>query len=229
MVRSMANGAMLLAIEKGYFKEIGIKVELEDLQSSATAMASLAQGQLNIIAGGVSAGYFNALEKNLPIIITVDRVTTPIRHNLMIRPDLKDQIKEIKDLKGKVIASNAPGSISTYEIGKMLAKAGLTFTDVEIKIIPFPQIRGGLDQQGGRCGADHPAVHLQPRRQEHRAALRRGRRDRRAAPADHRGQHDQHRLGEGEPAAGAQLLRRLDARRARLLPGLSRRVDCARS
>jgi NitT/TauT family transport system substrate-binding protein len=139
VVRSMANGAILLAMEKGYFKEVGIKVELEDLQSSATAMASLAQGQLNIIAGGVSAGYFNALEKNLPIIITVDRVTTPIRHNLMIRADLKDQIKEIKDLKGKVIASNAPGSISTYEIGKILAKSGLAFTDVEIKNLPFPQ------------------------------------------------------------------------------------------
>ena len=139
VVRSMANGAILLAMEKGYFKEVGIKVELEDLQSSATAMASLAQGQLNIIAGGVSAGYFNALEKNLPIIITVDRVTTPIRHNLMIRADLKDQIKGIKDLKGKVIASNAPGSISTYEIGKILAKSGLAFTDVEIKNLPFPQ------------------------------------------------------------------------------------------
>ncbi len=135
----MANAAMLMAMEKGYFKEVGIKVELEDLQSSATAMASLAQGQLNIIAGGVSAGYFNALEKNLPIIITADRVTTPIRHNLMIRPDLKDQIKEIKDLKGKVIASNAPGSISTYEIGKILAKGGLSFADVEVKNLPFPQ------------------------------------------------------------------------------------------
>jgi NitT/TauT family transport system substrate-binding protein len=139
VVRSMANGAILLAMEKGYFREIGVKVELEDLQSSATAMASLAQGQLNIIAGGVSAGYFNALEKDLPIIITVDRVTTPIRHNLMIRADLKDQIKEIKNLKGKVIASNAPGSISTYEIGKILAKGGLAFTDVEIKNLPFPQ------------------------------------------------------------------------------------------
>jgi NitT/TauT family transport system substrate-binding protein len=139
VVRSMANGAILMAMEKGYFREAGIKVQLEDLQSSATAMASLAQGALNIIAGGVSAGYFNAIEKNLPIVITVDRVTTPVRHNLMIRADLKDQIKSVKDLKGKVIASNAPGSISTYEIGKILAKAGLAFTDVEVKNLPFPQ------------------------------------------------------------------------------------------
>jgi NitT/TauT family transport system substrate-binding protein len=139
VVRSLANGALLLAQENGYLKQAGIKLELEYLQSSATGMASLAQGQLNIIAGGVSAGYFNALDKNLPITITIDRVTTPIRHNLMLRADLKGSVKSLKDLKGKVIASNAPGSISTYEIGKMMESVGMSIADVEIKNIPFPQ------------------------------------------------------------------------------------------
>jgi NitT/TauT family transport system substrate-binding protein len=138
-IRSVTNASILIGIERGWFKEYGIKVELEYLQSSSTGMASLAQGQLNIIAGGISAGYFNALEKNLPITITVDRATTPIGHNLMIRTDLKDQVKSIKDLKGKVIASNAPGSISTYEVGKLMETVGLSIADVEIKNIPFPQ------------------------------------------------------------------------------------------
>jgi NitT/TauT family transport system substrate-binding protein len=139
VVRSVSNAAILIAREKGYFREAGVNVEMEYLQSSSTGMASLAQGQLNIIAGGVSAGYFNAIEKKLPIIITVDRVTTPIGHKIMIRPDLKDTVKSLKDLKGKVIASNAPGSISTYEIGKLLESVGLKFEDVEVKNIPFGQ------------------------------------------------------------------------------------------
>jgi NitT/TauT family transport system substrate-binding protein len=139
VVRSLANAALLLAQENGYLKEAGVKLELEYLQSSATGMASLAQGQLNIIAGGVSAGYFNAIEKKLPVTITIDRVTQPVRHNLMLRADLKDSVKSLKDLKGKVIASNAPGSISTYETGKLLETVGLSIADVEIKNIPFPQ------------------------------------------------------------------------------------------
>jgi NitT/TauT family transport system substrate-binding protein len=139
VVRSIANGALLLADHNGYLKKAGIKLELNYLQSSSTAMASLAQGQLDIIAGGVSAGYFNAIAKKLPITITVDRVTTPIRHNLMLRTDLKDKVKSLKDLKGKVIASNAPGSISTYEIGKLMETVGLKFEDVEVKNIPFGQ------------------------------------------------------------------------------------------
>ena len=91
VARSVSNGAELIAIEKGYFKQHNIKVEIELLDSSANAIALLAQGRLNMIAGGISAGYFNALEKNLPITIVADRVTTPIGHNLMLRPDLKDR------------------------------------------------------------------------------------------------------------------------------------------
>ena len=49
-----------------------------------------------MIAGGISAGYFNALEKSLPIMIVADRVTTPIGHNLMLRPDLKDTVKDLR-------------------------------------------------------------------------------------------------------------------------------------
>jgi NitT/TauT family transport system substrate-binding protein len=139
VVRSTANGALLLAEQNGYFKEAGVNVKLEYLDSSSNGMAILAQGQLDIIAGGVSAGYFNALDKKLPITITVDRVTTPVWHNLMLRTDLKDSVKSLKDLKGKVIASNAPGSISTYEIGRLLESAGMKYEDVEVKNIPFGQ------------------------------------------------------------------------------------------
>jgi len=140
MARSTSNAAELMAVERGYFKEYGIKLEIEDLDSSANAIALLAQNRYQIVAGGISAGYFNAIEKELPVTIVTDRVSTPIGHNLMLRPDLKDQITEVKQLKGKVIASNGPGSVSTYEVGKILETAGLTINDVDIKILPFTQM-----------------------------------------------------------------------------------------
>jgi len=140
MARSVSNAAELIAIEKGYFKEHGIRLDIELLDSSANAIALLAQNRFQIVAGGISAGYFNAIEKDLPITIAADRVSTPIGHNLMLRPDLKDQVKELRQLKGKVIASNGPGSVSTYETGKMLETVGLTIADIELKILPFTQM-----------------------------------------------------------------------------------------
>ena len=38
-----------------------------------------------------------------------------------------------------MIATNGPGSVSTYEIGKMLETAGLTMAEVDVKVIPFAQ------------------------------------------------------------------------------------------
>ena len=60
MARSVSNGAELIAIEKGYFRDAGIKVEMEDIDTSANTLALLAQNRLQIVAGGISAGYFNA-------------------------------------------------------------------------------------------------------------------------------------------------------------------------
>ncbi len=140
MVKSISSVATLTAIEKGYFKELGIKVETEDLDTSANAIALLAQNQLQVVEGGISAGYFNALDKNLPITMVMDRVSSPLGHHLMIRPDLKGQITRLKNLKGKIIASNGQGSVSTYEVGKMLETDGLTIADVDIKVLPFNQM-----------------------------------------------------------------------------------------
>ena len=140
MVKSISSVATLTAIDKGYFKAFGIKVETEDLDTSANVIALLAQNQLQVVEGGISAGYFNALEKNLPITMVMDRVSSPLGHHLMLRPDLTGQITRLKDLKGKIIASNGQGSVSTYEVGKMLETDGLTIADVDIKVLPFNQM-----------------------------------------------------------------------------------------
>ena len=92
-VRSIGSGATLTAIDRGYFRDQGIKVELDAIDSSANAIALLAQSRYQIIEGGLSAGYFNALDKDLPIIAVADRASSPLGHNLMIRTDLKGEIK----------------------------------------------------------------------------------------------------------------------------------------
>jgi NitT/TauT family transport system substrate-binding protein len=138
-VRSISTVAILWASEKGYFKEYGIKVSMDTLDTAANSIALLAQNQLQLVEGGISAGYFNALEKNLPVTMVVDRVSSPLGHNLMLRPDLKGQITQLRQLKGKTIATNGQGAVSTYEVGKLLESDGLTINDVDIKVIPFTQ------------------------------------------------------------------------------------------
>jgi len=138
-VRSISTVAILWAAEKGYFKDYGIKVVNEDLDTAANSIALLAQNQLQIVEGGISAGYFNGLEKNLPVTMVLDRVSSPLGHNLMLRPDLAGKVTRLAELKGRTVATNGHGGVSTYEVGKLMETDGLTLNDIDLKVIPFTQ------------------------------------------------------------------------------------------
>jgi ABC-type nitrate/sulfonate/bicarbonate transport system substrate-binding protein len=208
MAPGIVTGAILMAEAHGYFKDVGIKVDLNNLDSSADAIALLAANRFQVVEGGVSAGYFNAFGKDLPIAMVASRVSTPGRHILMLRPDLKDVIKTPKDLKGRIIATNGPGSVSDYEIGKILEAYGLSLADVDLKIFPFPQYVIAFNNKAIDAGLLIPCG-----------------RDHQAEPRDGRGDLDQYRLGQEKPGGGEEFLRRLYARRARLLSGLSSWFD----
>ncbi len=139
-VRSTVIGAALTAKERGYFKEAGLDVDVEVIDASAGFVPMLAQNQLQFVEGAITANFFNGVLQNLPIKIAIDTTSSPIGHNLMVRYDLKDQIKKVADLKGKVVGVNAPNSIAAYEITKILQSEGLDWKDIDAKVIPFPQM-----------------------------------------------------------------------------------------
>lgn len=139
-VRSTVIGSAVAAKERGYFKEAGLDVDIEIIEASAGFVPMLATNQLQIVEGAISANFFNGVLQGLPVRIAVDTTSTPIGHNLMVRYDLKDQIRKISDLKGKVVGVNAPNSIAAYEVTKILETGGLDWKDIENKVIPFPQM-----------------------------------------------------------------------------------------
>lgn len=137
-VNSIATVNNYTAIEKGWFKQYGINVEIENLDTSANVVALLATNRLQMIEGGISAGYFNALEQKMPIIIASDRISTPLNHKLLVRKDLEGQVKRIADLKGRVVASNGTAAVTTYELARLLESDGAGIKDVDIKVLAFP-------------------------------------------------------------------------------------------
>lgn len=139
-VRSTVMGATFGAKERGYFKELGLDVDIDIIDASAGFIPLLAQNQLQVVEGALTANLFNGVLQGLPVKIAIDTTSSPIGHNLMVRYDLKDKIKKVADLKGKVVGLNAPNSIAAYEVTKILETAGLELKDVETKIIPFPQM-----------------------------------------------------------------------------------------
>lgn len=143
-VRAVSSINVLTAIDMGWFKKHGIEVIIEDLNASADAIALLATNRIQIVEGGISAGFFNGVARGLPVAVVADRTSTPLHHKLLVRADLRDKIKSVADLKGRIILSNAKASVTSYETSKILQSAGLQLSDIDLKLVAFPLMGAAL-------------------------------------------------------------------------------------
>jgi NitT/TauT family transport system substrate-binding protein len=150
IVPSLPGGSTYIAADKGYFRDAGLEVKIERIDSLGKAVAFLAKNQVQVALGGINAGFYNALAQGLPLVLALEAGSTPTYHQVLVRPDLKDKIKTPADLKGRVVGLSSVGSTSMYEIAAVLASAGLTLKDIEGKHLSFQQMvtamaNGALD------------------------------------------------------------------------------------
>ena len=139
-VPAMVSSPIMIAREKGYFTAAGIDLELESVTTATDAMAHVGTNRMQVLEGGVQANFFNAIASKYPIVIAGDRASTPLGPLVMIRPDLKNEIKSLKDLKGRTISIAGAGSIIAYEMDKLLQTVGLSLKDTNVKVLPVPQL-----------------------------------------------------------------------------------------
>ena len=142
-IGTMADGPIYIAMEKGYFKERGIELQLERFPTGGAMMAPLTVGQLHIAGGAISVGFFNAGARGFPIKIVANRnrnLPGFSQDTIVVRADLADQLKTPADFKGRKFAHPGAGSVTIYMMGKFLEEAGLTLKDVEIIYMPFPDM-----------------------------------------------------------------------------------------
>jgi NitT/TauT family transport system substrate-binding protein len=141
--RAISNAGIYIAIEHGYFKELGLRNELIFFASAAKTLPALTAGELDVSAGAPSAGLFNAIAQGAPFRIVADKgqVRAGTGFNmLVVRKDLVDsgQVKSVQDLKGRKVALFAKGITQDYVLGKMAEEVGLTIKDFDITYMAAP-------------------------------------------------------------------------------------------
>ena len=149
---SITDLPFFIGMKRGYFAAEGLNVTFVNLDSAARMIAPLASGELDLAAGGPSAGLYNAIARNIGIRIVADKSATPPgRHSqtLLVRKELIDsgRVKTLADLKGLRVASAAPGSSAMGTLNRIYKMTGLKPTDIERVYLGFPQqiaaLRGG--------------------------------------------------------------------------------------
>ena len=135
---------LFVAHKRGYFKDEGLDVQFTTFDSAARMMAPFAAGDLDVSAGAPSAGFFNAVGRGIDMRIVADKVSTPLgrpSQTLVVRKALVDsgRFKTLADLRGLKFANTAPGTAAWGTMYRILEKAGLKPSDVDLVSLGFPQ------------------------------------------------------------------------------------------
>jgi len=139
----LSNAGIYIAIEKGYFKEQGIRNEFSRFASAAKMVPVLAAGELDVATGTASAGLFNSIREGAPFRIVADKGQARAGTGyilLAVRKDLVDsgQVKSVKDLKGRKFSDFAKGGILSYLLGKVAEEAGLSVKELDVAYLSAP-------------------------------------------------------------------------------------------
>ncbi len=141
-VISLSQAPFFIAEGKGYFTQEGIEITSGTFAGAQETVSALATGQLDVSMGAISAGFFNAQSQGLDLRAVAALGIQPspvIATPPMVRTELAGVIKTGADLKGYKVAINVPGSIPEYLLTLILEKYKMKATDVDVKVLGFPQ------------------------------------------------------------------------------------------
>lgn len=144
MKQVISDAGILIGMAKGYYQDLGIKIEPVQFNSGQEMINQLAASQLDVGATVTASGLLNAMSRDIPVKIVADKgINVPGQgyYRLIIRKDLTDTLKDFSDLRGKRIAVVGTASLDEICLARVLAKGGLTTNDIDMQVIrAFPDM-----------------------------------------------------------------------------------------
>ncbi len=121
---------LTIAERKGFFKEEGLNVTINDFAGGSKSLQALVGGSVDIVTGAYEHT-IRMQNKGQDIVAVCDLGRFP-GIVIAVRKELGGEIKSVKDLKGTKIGVTAPGSSTALMLQYALQKNGLKGDDVAI-------------------------------------------------------------------------------------------------
>ena len=158
--KALTSAGLYVALEKGYYRDQNIDLQLETVAGGADVVPFLATGDLDINLGAISVGLFNAFDRGADIRIVAPAGIMPLENSplpVVVRTELLEsgQVRTPADLRGRRVAVNTRGASVEYVLTKVLERNGLTIQDVDQVPVPFPDMPAALSN--GSVDAAIPA------------------------------------------------------------------------
>ncbi|ARC93988.1 ABC transporter ATP-binding protein [Vibrio coralliilyticus] len=121
------HGPIVIAKERGYFKQQGIDVDIQEPADPSTPPKLVAAGKVDL-AISYQPSLTIDVAAGLPLIRSATLIATPLNTLMVLDNGKNDNLADLKSKKiGIAIAGNEEATIGT-----MLAQDGVKFTDVDI-------------------------------------------------------------------------------------------------
>jgi len=121
---------LTVAEKKGFFKEQGLDVEINDFGGGAKSLQALVGGSVDVVTGAYEHTIrMQAKGQDIRAVCELGRFPAIV---IAVRKDKAGQIKSAADLKGAKIGVTAPGSSTALMAQFAMVKAGLKPTDAAI-------------------------------------------------------------------------------------------------
>lgn len=143
----LAIGALGLAIDRGYLRDVGLAAEMIAFNAGAELVAALGTGELDAAFAGVSPGLFNAWNRGVGIRMVADGSRLQPGYGItlvVVRTDLAGAIQRGADLRGRRVSLGVLGSAADYLLRNLLEQHGLSVDDVESLRLPNADVSAGL-------------------------------------------------------------------------------------
>ena len=138
--------AVLYLLADRYLTPAGVSVQMVRLPGGAEITSQVATGQLQLGGAGMGAAGFNAVAAKLPIEFVAPLHMGYLEDYFTVRKAVwGTEVKRIADLKGRAVALNTRGAAVEWVLDQVLRRDGLTIKDVQVKIMPFPDMVPALE------------------------------------------------------------------------------------
>jgi len=143
-----SHAGFALGLDRGYFEEVGIDLDIRSGNGSGSAHRLVANGDSDFAYG--SCGSMANLVSQGAALVSVAVIDAMGSEAILVRPDAG--VKTIADLKGKALLTTANAGVNTF-FPIVLANSGLAEGDITITNVPDGALVSSyLQGAGGAVG-----------------------------------------------------------------------------
>ena len=140
------------ALERGYFRDEGLDLELVPFRTTVDQVAPLATGELHFGAGAPDPSIFNAAQRDIGVkVVAYNAIIGPddISGGFVVRKDLIEsgRYQGPADFKGLTVALTPGGGLASLYLERVLNRAGVAVADVPIANIAFTDMVPALSNK----------------------------------------------------------------------------------